>query len=51
MTPLQLKNARQREQQGLALWLAQIPDCDGTSDCFFCAAGELARRTAEGQGV
>ncbi len=52
MTPLQIKIARHREQQALVLWLTQIPDCDGTSDCFFCAAGERCRAfAAEQEGV
>jgi hypothetical protein len=26
---------------------AHIPDCDGVTDCYFSAAGELARQVAE----
>lgn len=24
-----------------------ISDCDGVTDCYFCAAGDLAREAAE----
>jgi hypothetical protein len=29
--------------------LPPIPDCDGVSDCYFSAAGALARVIAEGR--
>lgn len=27
-----------------------IPECDGVEDCYFCAAGELARAAALAKG-
>lgn len=39
MTPIQMPAAA----------LPPIPDCDGVSDCYFSAAGELARVIAEGR--
>lgn len=46
MTPLQTKIARQREHT--VAQLPPIPDCDGVSDCYFSAAGELSREASLG---
>jgi hypothetical protein len=35
--------------QQVAEALALIPDCDGVTDCYFCAAADLARAVAAGQ--
>lgn len=37
----------QRRSHEILAERAPIPECDGVSDCYFCAAGDLARMQAE----